>query len=274
MSTSNNNMNYVNYETLNDIQDLQTIESDLFSTLESGIADGTLTKDQQDTIIKQIEQVSSMRIKLYENLNEMHTFYQENVSSSMDTLSEQSLAIGIVEEELKEAKKRLQIIKDEKINKQRLVEVNSYYGERYADYTSLMQLVVVACIPIIILSILANAGFIPQIIYSVLVIIIGVVAIIYLFYKLVYLNSHDNMDYQEYKWNFDQSHIPTVDTSLPNGKSDPWIKAGITCIGQDCCYPGTTYDISMNQCIPGTFTGKGYDTNKLIVLPKSSSKTA
>jgi len=268
------NEKIVNEETLNDIQELQTIESDLFSKLESGIADGTMTKEDQEKIAQQIHQVSSMRIKLYETLNNIHSIYQGNVSASMDTLSEQSLAIGIVEEELKEAKNRLEMLKNEKANKQRLVEVNSYYGEQYADRTNLMQTIVFVCVPIILLSFLANAGFLPSSIYYILVIIIGSVGIVYLSTKLLYLSKHDNMDYQEYAWNFDTNKVPYVDTSKPTGGSDPWIKAGIICIGQDCCYPGTTYDISMNQCIPGTFTGSDYVTNTLVTHDTSNNVVA
>lgn len=244
-----------NAETLTDIQGLQEIEQELFSKLEAGIADGSLTYENQTSIIAQIDKISQMRINLYQTLNDMNSFYQGNVESSVNTLSEQVIAVGIVEDELKEAQKRLELIKNEKNNKQRLVEVNSYYSERYADYTNLMKTIVFICIILIILSLLSNYNILPQFIYSGLLILVMSISIIYLFIKIVYLTRHDNMDYDEYNWNFVVSKAPTVDTTAPNTKA-PWISSTTTgtCVGQQCCYSGNVYDLSLNQCIPSSST--------------------
>lgn len=244
---------------LADIQGLQTIEQELFSKLEQGLANNSISAEDKTFIVSQIDKISNMRLSLYKNLNDINMLYQGNVKFSMDTLTEQSLAVDIVEKELREARTKLQLVKEAKNDKQRLVEINTYYGERYDDYSEFMKSIVFICIPIIILSILANKGIIPSSLTTLLIIIIIVVAVIYLWVRVVYLNSHDNINYPEYNWNFDESKAPLIDTSDPDG-DNPWKSVGITCIGQACCHSGTTYNNALNQCILGTGTGTGTTT--------------
>jgi hypothetical protein len=296
MSSSNTTrtpvtMEIENAEILNDIQGLQAIEKDLFSKLEAGIANGSLSHEDKIAIISQIDKVSQMRINSYQSLNDMNQFYQGNVNSSHNTLSEQVLAVGIVEDELKETKKRLEVVKNEKDNKQRLVEVNMYYGERYEDYKNYMKSIVFICIPIIILSLLHRFHILPDFIYYSLLIFIIVVSIVYLFIRTIYLSRHNKMDYQEYDWNFNLKNAPPINTGAPSA-TVPWTSSAstTTCVGQECCSTGETYDASMNQCTSGygssfltgsSYMGKGPEngifgslTNGLSSMASDASQSA
>lgn len=238
-----------NAQTLTDIQNLQVIEKDLFTTLEEGLASNTLTSEQKDSIINKINEIAQMRANLYKNMSGVFLFFQNNVSSARDTLMEQSSAVEIVEHELNEAKRRLKLIEKEQADKLRLVEINTYYGERYADHTSIMKAIILICLPIMLLTFLANRGLLPPTIYSILVIIIAVVGLIYIAKQILHTMSRDNMNYQEYNWAFKTSEAPPVDTSNPSG-TNPWKTSGIMCVGQSCCYDGNTYDSTLNKCVP------------------------
>jgi hypothetical protein len=241
-----------NAQSLTDIQSLQTIEQELFSQLEQGIATNSLTAAQQSSIVTKINEISQMRINLYQNLNGSLTFSKLNVASTNNTLVEQGAAIQIVENELNSAKKRLQAVESDRDDKLRMVEINTYYGDKYADQTSIMQLVVIICIPIIILTIFVNKGIISRSIYSILMAITIFVSLYYLWPRMVRYFSHDNMIYDEYTWDFnpDSPNLPTVDTtSTP--KKNPWvIPSAATCVGQACCSTGFIYQSSINQCAP------------------------
>ena len=238
-----------NVQTLTDIQNLQVIEKDLFTTLEEGLASNTLTPEQKDSIINKINEIAQMRANLYKNMSGVFSFYQNNVSSARDTLMEQSSAVEIVEHELNEAKRRLKLIEQEQADKLRLVEINTYYGERYADHTSIMKTIIIICLPIMLLTFLANRGFLPPTIYSILVIIIAVVGLIYIAKQILHTMSRDNMNYQEYNWDFKTSQAPPVDTSNPSGPN-PWKTSGVMCMGQACCYDGNIYHATLNKCVP------------------------
>ena len=102
MSNINSNSQLPNVEEnttqiLNDIQSLQTIERELFSSLEENTG---LTSQQQDQIIEKINNISKMRVNLYETLNGVNSFFQNSLANSKGTLTEQTVAIDIVEKEL------------------------------------------------------------------------------------------------------------------------------------------------------------------------------
>ena len=120
MSTTNSNdSQQTNEQILNDIQTLQTMEQQLFSNLENN---PNLSTQQQQQIVEKMNQLSNMRINLYQTLSGVNSYYQNALSSSQGTLKEQTTAIYIVENELNTAKRRLEALDVEKTNKIRLVD--------------------------------------------------------------------------------------------------------------------------------------------------------
>lgn len=236
-------------EIVADIQNLQNIETDLFNTLETGLANKTLTANQQTNLVDQINKVSSMRESLYKSLDNTQQYYRGTVSSVGNVIGHQLNALQVVEYQLNESKKRLQIIEKEKNNKLRLVEINTYYGEKYAGHTDIMKTVVFFCVPIIILAVLANANILPHSIYVVLFIIIVVIGIVVVWRQILEAMSRDNMNYNEFVWGKEPPETPPVDTSI-NAWADPWKGPGLTCVAQECCDTGYTYVPSpTNKCV-------------------------
>jgi len=239
-------------EIIADIQNLQNIETDLFKTLETGLVNKTLTADQQKNIVDQINKISSMRASLFKTLNNTQQYYRGTVSSVGNIIGHQINALDVVENQLNESKKRLKIIEEEKNNKLRLVEINTYYGEKYATHTNIMKTVAFFCIPIIILAVLANANILPHSIYVFLFIIVVVVAIVIIWRQFLDAYSRDNMMYDEYVWGKEPPEKPQVDLNV-GGWIDPWKGPGLTCVAQECCDTGFTYVPSpTNKCIPNS----------------------
>jgi hypothetical protein len=77
-----------NGQILNDIQSLQDIEQQLFSSLEDN--NQNLSKDQQKQIIQKINDISNMRVNLYKNLSAINSSFQTNLTNSQGTLSDQT----------------------------------------------------------------------------------------------------------------------------------------------------------------------------------------
>jgi len=234
---------------LNDIQSLQSIEQQLFNSLEENTG---LTTEQQQKIIEKINNISKMRVNLYETLYGINSFFKNSLANSKGTLTEQTAAIDIVEKELNTSKRRLKILEEEKNNKIRLVEINNYYGEKYAEHSDLMKIIVYMLIPILILAILFNKGILPTKIYYILIAIISLIGAIFIWKKVFSIILRDPMNYQEYNWYFDPSTAPT---STSTTSSDPW-DSGTTnygsCVGDACCSDGLVYDSGLNQCIVST----------------------
>lgn len=239
-------------QTLTDIQGLQTIEQDLFDQL-----NGTdLTPEQKSTIITKINEVSQMRINLYNNLNSMYSFFGTNVSSSNAALAEQTIAIGIVEEQLNSAKEKLDEMQKNTNDNMRMIEINTYYGEKYSNYSDILKLSIIFCIPIIFFTVLLRGEIISRGIYSFFIIILFFFAIITIGIKILDASHRSNMNYNEYTWGFNKKTAPPVSSSPPLTSSDPWAtapSASIDCLGQNCCYEGTNYNAKLNQCVPNSY---------------------
>lgn len=238
------NITQNNNDILSDISSLQQLEQDLFNTLETNT---NLTQDQTEQTINQINSLSSMRIELYQSLGSINSFYQDSLESSVGTLKEQANAIGIIESELNQSKKRLEILETDKNNKIRLIEINDYYGEKYAEHSQLMQLIIFTLIPVIIITILKKKEILPEKIYYVLLVIIGIFGGYFFWIKYMSIITRDNMEYQEYDWYFDPNTGPPPTTT---SVTDPWgTLPQPVCIGSDCCSSTEVYDASLNQCV-------------------------
>lgn len=235
-----------NQQILSDIQNLQTIEQGLFSNLENN--NSTMSQEEQQQIIQKMNQISQMRINLYKSLTGINTYFQDALVNSRDTLDEQIVAIGIVEEQLNDAKKRLALIEEQKNSNIRNIEINDYYSEKYSNHTSLMKIVIFMLVPIIILAVLYNKGFIPTPIYLTLIAIIALVGFYFLFNGFYSMMRRDPMNYQQYQWDFNPNDVPN---SSSNGPSvDPWAGGVSTvCVGAQCCNQYETFDANLNKCI-------------------------
>lgn len=245
MSDAPNNISQNNEQLITDIQLLQQMEQQLFNNLETN---STLTSQQQETIIEKINQLSNMRINLYQTLSGVNSFFQNALSSSVGTLQEQTTAIHIVENELNQSKRRLEALEAERNNKIRLVEINNYYSDKYVEHSQLMKIIIFTLVPITLLAILNNKGFLPNSIYYTLIVIISLIGAFFFWRRYASIILRDNMNYQEYSWPMNASALPRATSTTTS--SDPW-KTNIssTCIGENCCSAGLSWDSTIGQCI-------------------------
>ena len=254
------NISQNNEQILNDIQSLQKMEQELFNSLETNT---NLTSQQQQKIIEKMNQITNMRINLYQTLSGVNNFYDTALKSSAGTLKEQTNAIGIVESELNRSKKRLELLEAEKNNKIRLVEINDYYGDKYAEHSQLMKIIIFTLVPIIILAFLNNKGILPSIIYNILIVIISFIGAYYMWIRYFSIITRDNINYQEYDFYFDPKSAPTGSATNSN---DPWLSLNMpgTCVGQDCCSDGQTWDSNLNQCVGTSTVTESFVTESMV----------
>jgi hypothetical protein len=267
MATNNNDNSMIdmmkerNEQTLSDIENLQKIEKELYTTLESGV--NNLTADQKQKLVDRISEIFQLRTNLYANLSNMVEFYTANQQSVQNTYKQQIVAIKIVEDELTNSREKLKKLKEDKSNKLRLVEINTYYGKSYNAKTYIMKIIVYMCIPILLLAVLNNNGIIPSELYRFILIIIMVVGIYFIGAQLIDITNRDKMNYDEYDWKFNKSQAPDDSAGSNSSNSgsnakNPWITPTVTCVGQSCCPPGSglIYDPTLNVCLSDSKNSK------------------
>lgn len=237
-----------NEDILNNIQSLQQMEQQLFSSLETN---PNLSADEQQKIVDKMNQLSNMRINLYKTLSGVNSYFQNALNTSVGSLKEQVIAIGIVESELNKAKKRLEILQEERNNKIRLVEINSYFGDKYSEHADLMKIVILVLIPVIFFTVLYNRGFLPNLVYLIIISIISLIGAYFFWSRFSSILIRDNLNYQAYNWPFNPSTAPKGSSS----GTDPWgidADGSLICIGDACCSTGMVYDTTTNKCIADT----------------------
>jgi hypothetical protein len=236
-----------NIQTLNDINNLRELEMNLYNNLENI----NLTEEEKEQIINRINDLLQIRLNLYATLKDYYGSFQQNVSSSRNVLNDQVTALEIIENELEESKRRASLIEEEKNNKLRQLSINTYYGKKYNAQKQIMQVIALVSIIILCLSFLRNREILPPKLYVVLTGIVIIIALLNLGYRLIDLSNRDKMNFDEYNWHFNKSVAPPLNEMDAGETSyDPWRLPSLTCIGQQCCFEGSTYNKEQNKCIP------------------------
>ena len=230
---------------ITNITELQNMEQQLINSLDTN---PSFTATQKQEIIAKIQQISTIRANLYSTIGNLNDNYVDKLTTSQSILGDQLSAIQIIEKELTTSRNNLQETEDIKNNTQRMIEINSYYGEKYAESSNLMKILIFMLVPIIILAMLNRYNLLPNTVYYILVGIIALIASIYLWTRLFSMWSRNNMDYDTYDWHFAAKSAPN-----PGTVSDaPWI-TGVpsTCVDRRCCSEGLDWDGTLGQCVIG-----------------------
>ena len=287
-------MNESQEQTIKNIKELQEMEKNLYRKLDTSVAGEAVSKSEANRIVRRINEISSLRQNLFKNLKNMYSLLRNNVSSSRRNLVNDMTNIGIVESELKNAKNQIQVLKTEKNNKVRMVEINKYYSSNYENHSEVMKIIILTCIPIILFAALGNKEIIPSSITNIIISICLGIGLIFLFFKIKDIAFRDNMNYDEY----DYTKIPGTSSSDDSSEDYPWgshLSAKISnkwdddfgCMGKECCDDGTAFNSDSNKCeslnetmISGDLTKYSlndniYDTvnlpNKSVVIPFSDN---
>ena len=261
-------MNERHNETLTSIDELQNMEKQMHEQLNSGIANNTSTKEEQTNLVNRINELSSMRIDLFKNLGDVYENVQDNVAMSRNNIVQQLTTTKIVENELNNSKTYLDKLNDNKYNKLRMVEINAYMGDKYKAYAELLKLIVYVCIPIIAIMFISKVNIIPERyvsknnvsdVFTVLILVILIVGGYYVITKLLDISSRNNMNFNEYDWDFDpESNNPTViqydEQQLDYAKDDLYsegkkLHGSTGCYDSSCCDKGTKYDKKKKKCV-------------------------
>lgn len=263
-------------DTVNSIQNLQEMEKQLQSEYHV-----LSPKDKIENLAK-IAELSQMRVDLF---NVLKSNYSRDLVDGKEELDNQIATLRIVEEQLTDAKKQMAGLKQEHINKMRMVEFSTYFSEKYKAYNQLFLLILKWTVIIVALFYIGNLNFIPQRfvshenVHNIFLIIITVVSL-YALYKIltmIYdLSTRDNMNFNEYDFGGDADLDKAINqANLLNYDENQFEKLAedmhLGCVDSSCCSDGTMYDDIKKKCIPVIKALK--EANKAAALTKGSLNT-
>ena len=193
-------------KTIQNIRELQEMEKYMYENL-AKLANENGSESQEDQIIKRINELTQMRVSLFNNLKDQYSSAASNLNDSRRSLRDQILSVEVVEEELKQTKKNYRSLLNKKNNKVRMVEIGTYQSERYNAHIDVLKIISLTCAVVIGLSILYHKDFIPGNIISVLLVATISIGVILTVRKMIDLFNRSNLVYDQYNWNTDHAEL-------------------------------------------------------------------
>lgn len=251
LATKNNNSD----QTLHTIGQIDGQIQSIYTDLEALSVQSNPDINKQNQMLQKIQELQQLKTSLYTSLSSRYANAQSNVAISRNSLVNEMAIGGIVESELANVQSNLSALQDNRNNKLRMAEINTYYSDKYDTQSNVMKTIVYFCIPILILGILTKNDMIPSSIAVTLISILTAIAIVVVVLQVIDIMRRDNMNFSEYRFPFDPN---TVDVSRKGKDSDQPVKLDLSmvCIGEACCPTGNTYgtmwDSTNQQCVTQT----------------------
>lgn len=182
------------------------------------------------------------------SLNDLSKAVSDANKSMGPALTQQDEVKRILDREERRLQERKQALDSADENQKRLVDLTSNATLRTKAMNNIYLVVVIALL--LFVGVKLVAGFIPEILADLFVILIvsgTIILVVYMYYNFMRRN---NMDYNQ---------IDLGDPALMNGSSAAASKSESKnlldarlggCVGQGCCAVGTTYNDKYSICIP------------------------
>jgi len=243
---------------LNNIQTLQTTEQALIEKLDALTSTTGYDRAAAAALVTQINSIADARLSMFSAINANANIIQAGVANSRIDLVAQMTLYQVVEQQLNDAKAHLDSLNSRNDTKLRMVEINTYYGNRYEAQGKLMKTIILFCLPVLILYIIKKKGLIPETISNYLIGIIIAVGAIVILRNIWDLWTRSNMDFNSYNWDYQwsdpASQIPSI---IEYNNKHMFNFSGLfqnlmanlgLCVDDKCCAPGTYYNKAKGQC--------------------------
>lgn len=228
------------------ITDLQNLEKQLITNLETISASSNPDKQEQQRIIDQINNLSATRVNLFNSLSSLFSISQDEVASSRKEVMDKIIVAKVMENQLSNMKSIMNEVEEIKNNKLRMVEINTYHGKKYQAHADLMKLIIKICIVLFILIIINKRQLLPSSIINPLMLLVVGLGLFFIIRQVWDLSIRDNMNYDRYNYPaMDKDEIKNRASYDHNkvftgfGALDSW----------SICGEGTEFNYDKNQCL-------------------------
>jgi len=166
----------------------------------------------------------------------------------------------IIKDETDRLNKKKQSVNDVLTSKERMIQLNTNYIERNAQYQKMLIAIIIGLAVYIVIYLISKIIPIPNIVFTLILIITFTVIFIYCFNIYLVIVNRDPMD-------FDKINKPPpvtltatqINKALESniagsstGNSDLLANLNMgNCAGSSCCSTGTVWDISAQLCVEG-----------------------
>tara|TARA_X000000950_G_scaffold289418_2_gene413148 strand:+ start:9097 stop:10032 length:936 start_codon:yes stop_codon:yes gene_type:complete len=249
--TDGNRQQQYQERTINAIMELQSQEKELMNKIEKDAEGNTLTVEQKQKNINKINELAEARISLYTQMNQNAVYLNDRYGDTRNSAMNQKAIVDIVEAELNNVKKQMNVYKTDLTNKLRLIEINDYYNKKYTSQTDILKTISGICLIIVFLLIVNQKTRMPEKITNILIGIIIAVGIIVVVLKLWDVFIRDNQIFDEFDWFLKPNAREDGDGDGDKNKDDKYY-----------CPPPKGYNKNKMAPIKDTFVNMNINTFK------------
>jgi|LXNH01.1.fsa_nt_gb hypothetical protein len=230
---------------------LQNIEKELYNSLRNN---PDMDGSEKDMLVNKINALSDKREALNNEIKNLGDKAKLDLTVDFQSFQQQMRIVQAAEEQLNESKNKLRLLNDEKLNKLRLVQINTYYNKRYDALSDMMKQIIIFVVIAIIFAIIMQQGYIPVNIGSIVLTIYLPIGIVYFYLYYLDIVARSKRNFDEYDWQFDHNkELTEDDTEQDSSETDKYLgsegKKNEECVGEECCTDGMRYDEEMQQCV-------------------------
>ena len=195
--------------------------------------DGSVAKQQ--AILDRVHRLSTIRGALFGTLEQMYQRLGGRVATTRGVLADQITVTKVMEQQLAEAERSLDQVVGAQDNKMRMVEINTYYADKYKAQTGLMQLIIIVALIFLVLVILMKRNIVPANVGTVLLVGVSIVGVLLIGVRVADIGSRSNMVFDEYSWEGPPGYVAAEPSQRGNGRSVSM------CVNGLCCGEGTQF---------------------------------
>lgn len=177
------------------IGNINELEKSLIQTIQ--YTDSPTVKANAETELKKLQDIKSRYISNTNSLYEKAYAYDE---ASQSLIGYQTNTYGALQHVNENLSNEQRLAMREIENKKRMVEINNYYSDKYADYIFIIKMIILLCAIIIVLSVLVKKAFLSNGIYILLVIISCSIIVSIVIIRWLSMRYRDPINYNQYKF--------------------------------------------------------------------------
>ncbi len=266
MSTNDSNFNLNPNTNLNSISNYDTISgADRIKQInrqETDAINKLFVSNDIDGAVDKINLLNSQRDTVFNTITRRYENAMEKQKLEKKTGVEYDALLNMVQDNATTSKKKQQQIMNDKQKKERMVEINTYYSQRYQAQINLLKFVIKVFAVLLLLGYVRKIGFIPNNIMNALLLIVSVIGGYLVIMKYYDISTRNNMYFDEYDFIFNSGHGHGGESIWEYNKKhlfDP-IKDDLddtvsnvvnitSCVGDNCCGNNTRWDSASNKCV-------------------------
>ena len=247
---------------INQLNTLKQIETHMYDNITELNEQSGDTSEDVKAIKDKVSDLVGVRQGLFSQLNNMYSYEQKILEKNRRNFVNQTAMASVLDLETANLKTKYNAVKNDKLNRARMVEIGNYEYDRYEEHKKVFQTLTYAAVIVLVLVILKKRPWFPSFVSTVGIILTIAVTLVSLSHRLFFNFFRNGRNYNKINIPYNEG----IRDSNLEGKNGENYK----CNEKGCC--GTP-----EACLAESFVGYSLDNNKgrsstLLVSPSQSGK--